>query len=171
MLMITFRVHGRQNDVEKATRILSRACFLGGFETQDFVTKSMLYDSEATGFVRIEKGEIITTKEPVLEPDFVIIFDENNAGKFTKDAKPETIVFFNSKRGFGRVKNTYSVDATGIAFNILGKPVLSMPMLGAISKIFKNLSMKAIKNAIEHEITELRNVNMNMIEDGYRTVR
>ncbi|MFH0948881.1 MAG: hypothetical protein V1802_00150 [Candidatus Aenigmatarchaeota archaeon] len=59
--------------VEEASRILGKAGFLGGFESQVIINKDLNGFYPVSGFVRFEKKKIVT--RDVKNPDFVIIFD------------------------------------------------------------------------------------------------
>lgn len=149
--MITFYVYGKEADfVRKA---LGHACFLSGFEVQDFFVD--------IGYVKVDKKPILSRE--ITEPDFLLVLDRDMKDFKIKDS---LIAVMNSpnKVAFKKKVKCHYVDADKIANELKAKQ--SIIMLGAITKIFDKISLRNMKEAIIGEGEEPLS-----LEEGYKAVR
>lgn len=144
-------------------RILGRAAFLSGLQTQDFA----IYGSERRGaplasFCRVSK-EPIGTRGYVFAPDFIILLDPTlDPGVVSAGLKKDGFILINSEKklpGFAGMKTHY-IDATGIAMKKLGKPIPNVAVLGAFLKLTGMLPLESLEKAIEEELAEAGHGNM-----------
>jgi len=150
------RIHGRGGQGVKTTaRVLGRAAFLSGFQTQDFA----VYGAERRGapvasFCRFDKEKILT-RGYIFEPDAVIVLDPSlNPKIVAKGLKSEGVLLVNSPRPLEKFPKAGFVDATGTALRLWGKPVPNIAILGAFLKETKLFPFKNLKKAIKIELTE-----------------
>ncbi len=169
-------MHGRGGQgVETAARILGRAGFLSGLESQVIEIHGMeRRGSPVIAYVRLDKKPILS-KDLIDEPDFLLVFDKTLIQESLKGVKKGSVVIFNSDRmDIAAVKKArakaYFVKATDIALDRIKKPVPNTAMLGALLKCFSKVSLKSMKAAMEQEIGLLRE-NAAALEEGYRSVR
>lgn len=158
------RIHGRGGQgVRMTARILGRAAFLSGLQTQDFA----IYGSERRGaplasFCRISK-EAIGTRGYVFAPDFVILLDPTlDPEVVSAGLKKDGFILINSEKklsGFAGLKTHY-IDATGIAMKALGKPIPNVAVLGAFLKLTEMFPAGSLEKAIKEELEEAGHGNM-----------
>ena len=65
----------------------------------------------------------------------------------------------------------YSVDATGIAISAVGRPFPAAAMMGALSKAFPKLSLKAVRSAIEDDYYSYTEQHQAIAEQGLKLAK
>lgn len=145
-MTLRVRFHGRGGQGAKtASRILGNAAFNDGHFVQDFP----LYGAERRGapmsaFTRFSKDEI-TERGFIFDPDIVAVLDDSLLGD------PLANPFVGLRRGGCVIVNTTepasqvspdrrdvfvsTVDLTGQALKILGKPILSAGIAAAVARV------------------------------------
>lgn len=163
--MIRVRFHGRGGQGAKtASRILGSAAFNDGYFAQDFP----IYGAERRGapvsaFTRFS-SEPITERGFVFSPDISAVVDESLI------ADPLVNPFAGLRKGGVAVVNTTkpartilpgrddvtvtSVDLTGQALKILGKPILSAGIAAAVARI-SGIKKKALQTAVAEELRDI----------------
>lgn len=174
--MEQIRIHGRggQGSVTMAS-MLARAAFETGKEAQGFPSFGVeRLGAPIEAFVRIDDKEI-TDRSQVYNPDIVIVqdstlielvdveqgLDEDGMMIVNTAEEPEDL---NLETGAEIV----TVDATDIAMEHLGKPIMNTALCGAFAKatgLVDGESMaKVIKETFEGEIGEK---NVKAMEEAY----
>jgi pyruvate ferredoxin oxidoreductase gamma subunit len=164
--MITrVRFHGRGGQGAKtASRILGDAGFNDGYFAQDFP----IYGAErrgapVTAFTRFS-DEKITEKGFVFSPDISAIMDDSlisdpMANPFAGLRKGGVAVV-NTKKPSGSVSpgrddvTVATVDLTGQALKILGKPILSAGIAAAVARV-AGINREALLNAVSEELGDI----------------
>ncbi len=160
--MFQVRIHGRGGQgVVSAAEMLSVAAFLEGRHAQAFPS----FGSERMGapvvaFCRIDDKEI-RLREPVLEPDALIVQDPTlfQAIDVLGGLQETGFLLINTERtaeqlGIGEAagrlpaKNVCTVPATDFAMQYVKKPVPNAALLGAFAAITGRISLDAVKSAI-----------------------
>ncbi len=185
------RLHGRGGQgVRFAAKILARALFLSGFQTQDFA----IYGAErrgapVTSFVRSDKKTILE-RGYIFEPDVVVLLDDtlnfssvsgglkgimliNSHRKPEYFSKPSVVeqvsvnICFarNFSKKFSLNKKIYCIDATQTALQTIGKPIANAAIIGALARLM-NIDLNALETAmqIEFEAERLGEVSQKNIE-------
>jgi len=165
--MFQVRIHGRGGQgVVTAAEMLSVAAFLEGRHAQAFPS----FGSERTGapvvaFCRIDDKEI-RLREPVLEPDALIIQDPTLLhqvdvfGGLARDG----YVLINTSRTFDalgvgefarslRAERLCTVPATELALQHTGRPVPNAALLGGFAAVSGRISLDAVVSAIRDKFT------------------
>ena len=155
-------------------QILSAAAFYDKKFSQSFPT----YGVERTGapvqaFVRISEKPINIRCE-IYNPDIVVVLEPSliEAVNITSNLKKDRIIIVNTNKEM-KIKNfkTYSVDATGIAMKIFGKPIVNTVMLGAFAKVTGIVKIESIKKAIDDVLgkkgKEMAELNKKAVEMAY----
>jgi pyruvate ferredoxin oxidoreductase gamma subunit len=170
--MFQVRFHGRGGQgVVTAAELLSVAAFLEGRHAQAFPS----FGSERMGapvvsFCRIADAPI-RTREPVTEPDALIIQDPtllHQAEVFAGFRRPGPgappgqggYLLINTSRGFGqlglgefagafRSENLLTVPATKLALAHLGRPLPGAVLLGGLAALTGVIGLDAVVAAIE----------------------
>jgi pyruvate ferredoxin oxidoreductase gamma subunit len=94
-----------------------------------------------------------------------------NGGIFfinTQKSKNEVMMDLNLKPNQNEV---YTIDATKIALDILGVPIVNTVMLGAFAGVTKEISLEALKKATQDRLKgEIGRKNIIAIEAAYNEV-
>lgn len=155
--MIEIRIHGRGGQgAVTASEILAIAFFKDGKFSQAFPS----FGPERSGapveaYCRVD-DKFIRLRTHVYNPNYLIILDERltKVIDVTKNLEKNGLIVINSKskaafNGF----RVAAVDATKIAVDILGKPIVNTAVLGAFAKATKLLSMKSLEAAIRERLS------------------
>lgn len=160
--MFAMRFHGRGGQgVVTAAELLSVAAFRDGLHAQAFPT----FGSERTGapivsFCRIDE-QPIRTREPIAEPDAVVIQDPTLLHQVDVfgGLADEGFLLVNSGRDLEslgvddvasrlRPGRALTVPATALARQHLGRPLPNAAMLGGVVALTGRVSMAALREAI-----------------------
>lgn len=99
-------------------------------------------------FIRIS-DKLIKKRYQVYNPDYVIVLDETllEAVDVLSGLKEEgkVIINLNNDVDFGKDVESFNIDATGIALDILGVPIVNIVMLGALARITGIVSIDSIE--------------------------
>ena len=160
--MVEVRIHGRGGQgVVTASDLLAFAAFEDGHSAQAFPS----FGSERTGapvvsYCRIRDTEI-RTREPVLEPDLIIVQDPTLLAIMDvfSGLKPDGYALINSTKSIDELDLTELVEshlpghihvipATDLAFQYVGRNVPNAVLLGAVTAFTDIVSMEAVEKAI-----------------------
>lgn len=160
--MLQIRLHGRGGQgVVTAAEMLSIAAFEQGRHAQAFPS----FGSERTGapvvaFCRIA-DEPIRLREPVLEPDVLIVQDPTLLHQVDvfQGLGPDGYVLINSRRSMDelgieeitkkfRHERLITVPGTEIALRHLGRPLPNAVLLGGFAALTGFISLGAVQHAI-----------------------
>ena len=160
--MVEVRIHGRGGQgVVTASDLLAFAAFEDGHCAQAFPS----FGSERTGapvvsYCRIRDTEI-RTREPVLEPDLIIVQDPTLLAIMDvfSGLKPDGYALINSTKTFDELDlndlvNSHIpghirlIPATDLAFQYVGRNVPNAVLLGAVTAFTDIVSMEAVTKAI-----------------------
>jgi len=155
--MKQIRIHGRGGQgVVTAAELIAMAAFKDGQEAQAFPS----FGVERTGapieaFARID-SQPIRTREQVQDPDVIIVQDASLLATVdvAKGAKPNTIAIINTAQDKTGLKinlppeRVFTIDATKIALEELGRNIVNTVILGAFAKQSKLVSLKGLEEAI-----------------------
>ena len=184
--MFQVRIHGRGGQgVVSGAEMLSVAAFVEGRFAQAFPS----FGSERMGapvmaFCRIDVKEI-RLREPVLEPDAVIIQDPTllHQVDLFKGLRDRGYILINSTRsfedlglddftrGFSR-RRLCNVPATEIAMKHVGRAVPNVPLLGAFAAISGQIKIESVVAAIRGKFAPaLAQKNVAAASEAYALVR
>jgi pyruvate ferredoxin oxidoreductase gamma subunit len=159
--MKELRIHGRggQGSVT-AAELIATAAFEGGVYPQAFP----MFGVERRGapvqaFVRFSDKKV-RLRSQIYEPDYIIVQDST----LIKDVN----VFAGMKKGGIAIVNTsapgswtppegvkvITVDATGIALEVLGVPITNTALMGAFAAASGEITLEAMEHAIRHRFKE-----------------
>jgi pyruvate ferredoxin oxidoreductase gamma subunit len=179
------RIHGRGGQgVVTAAELLSVAAFLDGKEAQAFPS----FGSERMGapvvaFCRIATMPI-RNREPIAEPDVVIVVDPTLLHHVDVFAglSPDGFVLINSTRTphelglddlAGRIQanRVVTVPASDIAREHLGRPLPNVGLLGAFAALTGQVSRKSIEVAVRERFSpDVAEANVRTARDTYAAV-
>ena len=163
--MFEVRIHGRGGQgVVTGAELLSVAAFDEGKHAQAFPS----FGSERMGapvvsFCRIDDQEI-RLREPILEPDALIIQDPTllHSVDVFSGLKPNGFILINSTRGFeelgiadfvGRFPPHHicNLGATELAMKHIGRPVPNAALLGGFAAISGEIHFASVEKAIRNK--------------------
>ena len=182
--MYQIRIHGRGGQgVVTAAELIAISAFAEGWQTQAFPS----FGVERTGapieaFARIDKKPI-RTREHIYEPDVLIIQDASvmaavdvghGAGKNTKviinTAQPKESISLKLPK-----ENIYTIDATKIAMEELGRNIVNTVILGAFAKVTGLVGLPSLEKAIEEKFSEkgqaIVDKNIKAIKRSYESIK
>jgi pyruvate ferredoxin oxidoreductase gamma subunit len=147
--MIEIRFHGRGGQgAVTAAEILAKAAFEDGKYCQAFP----FFGAERKGapvmaFTRIH-DKPIRRRYQVYKPDYVVVLDETllDAVDIFSGLKESGKVIINTENDLKLDNNVevHTIDATGIALDVLGVPIVNTVMLGAFSKVTGEATLDSI---------------------------
>lgn len=151
--MIEIRFHGRGGQgAVTAAEILAKAAFEDGKYSQAFP----FFGVERRGapvmaFTRID-DKPIKIRYQVQNPDYVIVLDDGllDVVDVFSGIKEDSKVIINTNKSHETGNNEiYNIDATGIALENLGVPIVNTVMLGSFSKKSNEVSLDSILKVIK----------------------
>lgn len=153
------RIHGRGGQGAKtASKFIAEAAMEEGKHIQAFPE----YGPERAGapmkaYTRISDKHI-TTYAPVVSPDLVMVIDPTllETIDVTEGLKEDGTLIVNTPLSPEEIKKklsfsgkVYTVDATKISIDTVGKNLPNTPMLGAFVKITKIIPIDSVKKCIK----------------------
>jgi pyruvate ferredoxin oxidoreductase gamma subunit len=184
--MIEIRWHGRGGQgTVTAAKMLADASLQGG----KYVQASPEYGAERMGaplkaFNRISNDEI-SLHCSITNPDIVIVVDPSlvKQSAVVEGVTPTTIFIVNSSLPIADVRKllnfsegkVYTLDATKIALETLGRNIPNTPMLGALVQatgiLGKDVLLKEIKKGLQKKFGEgIVQKNLDAIERAFQEV-
>jgi pyruvate ferredoxin oxidoreductase gamma subunit len=135
-----------------SSQLLAIAAFYDGKKSQAFPAFGVERRGAPTrSFTRINDKEI-KLRSQIYNSDYVLILDSGLINEIDlKNVKEKIII--NSNKKFQN-KKIISVDATKIALDVFGKPIVNTAILGAFSKITKEISLNSLLKAMEERFEE-----------------
>jgi len=134
------------------------------------------------GFNRIS-DEVITDHSQVYECDCVVVLDETllEATDVTAGMKEHAVLLVNTQssaeefkkeKNLKKAKHVYTIDATTIALDKLGRPIVNTVMLGAMLGATDLVSWDALEKAIKDMMTgRLSEINIDAAKIAYDAIK
>jgi len=174
------RIHGRggQGSVT-AAELLAVAAFEDGKFSQAFPFFGVeRRGAPVTAFARLSDKKI-RLRSQVYEPDYVIVQDPTlmSAVDVTAGLKPNGIVIVNSEKpadevGIDKGMDVRTIDATGIALAIIGRPIVNTTLLGAFAGATGEISIESIKRSVlERFPGKIGETNVEAAMRAYETMQ
>jgi len=171
------RIHGRggQGSVT-AAELLAVAAFEDGQFSQAFPFFGVeRRGAPVTAFARLSDKKI-RLRSQIYEPDYVIVQDATliSAVDVTAGLKPNGIVIVNSEKsaedvGLDAGIDVRTIDATGIALDIIGRPIVNTTLLGAFAGATGEISIDSIKQSVLARFPgKIGEVNVQAAEKAYQ---
>lgn len=180
---IVFHARGGQG-AKSAAEILAQAATHEGKFVQAFPS----FGPERSGaptktYVRIADREI-RTREPIVDPDMVIVLDETllESVRVTDNLDKNEALIINSKKAAHEISEMikfngkiHPVDANGISMEIVGQPRPNTVILGKIVKISEIVKLQSVisefRKIFEEKIGKDNcDKNIQAIEKAYDTI-
>src|SRR6056297_79840 len=180
--MTQIRIHGRGGQgVVTASELIAIAAFEDGLYSQAFPS----FGVERTGspieaYTRIDKKPI-KLREHIYNPDILIVLDASllHVINVAHGCDEETSIVVNTakdKKDLGLKlppENIYTIDATKIALNIIGKDIANTTILGAFAHNTGEISLEGLKKAVAQKFQEkgkkIIDKNTKAVERSYNS--
>ncbi|MCX6002866.1 MAG: pyruvate ferredoxin oxidoreductase subunit gamma [Chloroflexi bacterium] len=178
MGLLEIRWHGRggQGAVTSA-ELLAQAAIDEGKYAQAFPA----FGPERRGapvvaFDRIDSQSPIRVRAEIREPDVVIVLDPTllHVVRVTAGLKNNGILVINSRKNFEEIEKDFGsnwklalVDATKIAYEILGLPIVNTTMLGALLKVVGVVKIESLFKPINERFGHIAEKNINAVKKAF----
>jgi len=173
------RFHGRAGQgVVTAADILAMAAFQAGKYSQAFPFFGVeRRGAPVTAFARIS-DDFIRLRSQIYYPDYIVVQDATllDIIDVAKGLKKDGKAIINTEKkpeelNINTDAEVYTVNATKIALDILGVPIVNTLMLGAFAAITKEVSLEALQQAIEKRFPpKLAEKNARAVEVMYKSL-
>ena len=181
-MLYEVRWHGRAGQgVITSSRLLAQAALLEGKYVQAFPEFGPeRLGAPISGFTRIS-DEAIETRSQIYNPGFVVLLDSSLLGivSVTRGLLEKGKVIINSPKPASEMASRLSldkdqvrtVDATHLAMEIAGRPIVNTAMLGALARVEPLASLGSIETAIKERFAgSLAEKNIELIRRVYEMV-
>ena len=127
-------------------------------------------------FTRID-DKPITDRSEVVECDCAIVLDDTLFGDPVKNGlKPGATVIINTTKDASAFPvegcKVVAVDATGLALEILGRPITNVPLRGALIAATGMVDLKSAESAIDDQLApKIREKNKKLLNKAYQVVK
>ena len=182
--MIEIRWHGRGGQGAKtAAQLVAQAALEEGGFSQGFPEYGPeRMGAPIRGFTRVSDAEI-RLHCAIERPGVVVILDDTllPMPAVTEGVDDDTIFVVNTTMPFSEVARSlrdaggrvYCVDATSISIDELGRPMPNMPMVGALIKATKCISISVLKEDVERRFLskfgrQVVDGNLRAIDRAYK---
>lgn len=176
------RWHGRAGQgVITSSRLLAQAALLEGKHVQAFPEFGPeRLGAPISGFTRIS-DEVIETRSQIYNPEFVVVLDSSllSIVNATKGLLENGKVILNSSKRAADMalklsldkSQVRTIDATHLAMEIAGRPIVNTAMLGALAKVALLASLGSIERAIKDRFEgSLAEKNVELVRRVYEMV-
>ncbi len=176
--LVEIRWHGRggQGAVTSA-ELLARAAINEGKYAQAFPS----FGPERRGapvlaFDRISEKEPIRIRAEIAEPDVVVVLDSSllSIVNVTSGLKEKGVLVINTRRPLQDVESELGakwrlavVDATKIARELLGVPIVNTTMLGALLRATGVVKLESLFEPLRHRFKRLAERNINAMKRAF----
>jgi pyruvate ferredoxin oxidoreductase gamma subunit len=179
--LIEIRWHGRggQGAVTSA-ELLAQAAISEGKYAQAFPS----FGPERRGapvqaFNRVDSKEPVRIRADINQPDVVVVLDPSllSIVNVTSGLKKKGLVIINTRKTASEIKSEFginypvaTVNATKIAREQLGVPIVNTTMLGAVIKITGVINKESILAPLEKRFGRLGERNIKAMQTAYEEV-
>ncbi len=176
--LVEIRWHGRGGQgAVTSTELVARAAIDEGKYAQAFPS----FGPERRGapvlaFIRINSKEPIRIRAEIKEPDVVVVLDPGLLSiiNVTSGLKANGIVVINTKKQAEQLRQEFglnwllaTIDATSIAREILGVPIVNTTMVGALLKVTGIVKLESLVEPLEHRFGRLAERNIEAMKKAY----
>jgi pyruvate ferredoxin oxidoreductase gamma subunit len=176
--LVEIRWHGRggQGAVTSA-EVLAQAAINEGKYAQAFPA----FGAERRGapvmaFVRIDSRQPVRVRAEVTEPDIVMVLDPGllRVVNVTSGLKKDGVLVVNTPKGPDGIKleadvkwSVATVDATKIARELLGVPIVNTAMIGALLRANQVVKLESLVEPLKERFGRLAERNINAMQKAY----
>jgi len=128
-------------------------------------------------FVRISSQKPIRVRAEITEPDIVVVLDPRllNIVNVSSGLKDGGTLVINTRGSFEGIEAEFGakwqlaiIDATSIARELLGVPIVSTTMIGALIKATEVVSLESLFEPLRKRFGRLAEKNINAMKKAYQ---
>ena len=176
--LVEIRWHGRggQGAVTSA-ELLAQAAINEGKYAQAFPS----FGPERRGapvlaFVRIDSKQPIRVRAEITQPDIVVVLDPGllRIVNVTSGLKNDGMVVINTSKQAEQIRQEFSInwslatiDATKVARELLGVPIVNTTMIGALLRASGVVKLESLFEPLKHRFGRLAERNVNAMKRAY----
>ena len=176
--LVEIRWHGRGGQgAVTSTELVAQAAINEGKFAQAFPS----FGPERRGapvlaFVRIDSKEPIRIRAEITEPDVVVVLDPSllRIVNVTSGLNENGMLIINTKKSFQAIESEFKVtqklatiDATKIARELLGVPIVNTTMVGALLRATGVVKLESLIEPLQHRFGRLAERNINAMKKAY----
>ena len=176
--LIEIRWHGRggQGAVTSAELVAQAAINEGKYAQAFPAFGAERRGAPVVAFVRINSDEPIRVRAEVAEPDVVVVLDPGllRIENVTSGLKANGMVVVNTKKQPEQIRKEFSinwslatVDATTIARELLGVPIVNTSMVGALLRATGVVRLESLFEPLRQRFGRLAERNINAMKRAY----
>ena len=177
--MIEIRIHGRggQGSVTMAA-LLAEAAFYSGQQAQAFPNFGVeRRGAPVEAYVRLD-DKFIRLRSQVYTPDYIIVQDFSllSGGNVLAGVKKGATIIINTKKSLSELSlpkgaRVKLINASGLALETIGQPIINTIMLGAFAGLTGLIKMSAIERAIKERFKgEIAEKNILAAQKGFEII-
>jgi len=127
-------------------------------------------------FIRINSKEPIRIRAGITEPDVVVVLDPSllRIVDVTSGLKEDGMLIINTNKSFSEIESEFkitqklaTIDATRIAREELGLPIVNTSMVGALIKATGVVKLESLIEPLQHRFNRLAERNINAMKKAY----
>ena len=180
--LIAIRIHGRggQGSVTCA-ELMAQAAIDEGKYAQAFPS----FGPERRGapvqaFIRIDNNKPIRIRAGVINPDIVVVLDPSllNIVDVASGLKEKGTLVINTRDSFedieakfGKGHTLATIDATAIARECIGRPIVNTTMIGALVKASNVVELESLLQPLNKRFGRLAEKNINAMQKAYKEIK
>lgn len=177
--LIEIRWHGRggQGAVTSAELVAQAAINEGKYAQAFPAFGAERRGAPVVAFVRINSDEPIRVRAEVAEPDVVVVLDPGllRIANVTSGLKANGMVVVNTKKQPEQIRQEFSinwslatVDATTIARELLGVPIVNTSMVGALLRATGVVKLESLFEPLRQRFGRLAERNINAMKRAHK---
>ena len=124
-------------------------------------------------FTRID-DKFIRTREQVYNPDYVVVLDPTllSVVDVTEGLSKDELIIINTNKKVDINANVKTVDATSIAMDVIGKPFVNTPMIGALVGATDIVSLNSLIESIKERFPQpIAEKNIEAVKKTYEKIK
>ena len=126
-------------------------------------------------FLRVNEAERIKIRAEVEEPDVLVVLDPGllHVGDVVSRLKKDGIAVVNTKKSCDVMKSEIgvekiaTVDAMGIARDVLGLPIVNTTMIGALVKAAEVVALESLEEPMKERFGKVAEKNIAAMRNAY----
>ncbi len=179
---IAIRIHGRggQGSVTSA-ELVAQAAISENKYAQAFPS----FGPERRGapvqaFIRIDSSKPIRIRAGITKPDIVVVLDPSllDIVDITSGLKEGGIIVVNTKDTLEEIEKKFGsgykfaiIDATSIAREFLGRPIVNTTMIGALVRASHIIELESLLHPLEKRFGKLADNNKKAMQNAYQNTK
>jgi pyruvate ferredoxin oxidoreductase gamma subunit len=126
-------------------------------------------------FLRVNEEERIKIRAEIEEPDVLVVLDPGllHVGSVFSRLKKDGTAIINTKKSHDAMKSEIgvsklaTVDAMGIARDVLGLPIVNTAMIGALVKAMEVVKLKSLEEPMKERFGKVATKNIEAMRKAY----